>query len=221
MPTKNRKTKAVDELRPEYDMLSLKGGVRGKYFAAATAGSAAQKAAVNGAGKRTMNSPGRQKLETKGWRSGSAADFLGLCPEERQLVEVKWRTEARRRVAHVREGRVKSIPAAEVRRRVRQATILPRVIEAKHDGRFRIRLVFADNTTKTVDFRPWLNGPVFEPLKDVKYFQRFLIDGGTVAWPNGADIAPEALYEAEDVASVASKPEAPSRKVGRLGVTPR
>lgn len=38
MPTKNRKTKAVDELRPEYDVPSLKGGVRGKYFTAATIG---------------------------------------------------------------------------------------------------------------------------------------------------------------------------------------
>jgi len=38
MPTKKRETKAVDELRPEYDIPSLKGGVRGKYFAAATAG---------------------------------------------------------------------------------------------------------------------------------------------------------------------------------------
>ena len=38
MPTKNHKTRAVDELRPEYDIPSLKGGVRGKYFRAATAG---------------------------------------------------------------------------------------------------------------------------------------------------------------------------------------
>ena len=46
---------------------------------------------------------------------------------------------------------------------------LPSVVEAKHDGRSRIRLVFEDTTTKTVDFRPWLKGPVFEALKDVKY----------------------------------------------------
>jgi hypothetical protein len=38
MPTKKRATDSVDELRPEYDLASLKGGVRGKYFDRATAG---------------------------------------------------------------------------------------------------------------------------------------------------------------------------------------
>ena len=99
---------------------------------------------------------------------------------------------------------------------------LPSVVEATHDGRVRIRLVFEDTTTKTVDFRPWLKGPVFAPLKDVKYFQRFFLDGGTVAWPNGADIAPEALYAAEDVGSETSKVQTASlRKGGRLNASSR
>jgi hypothetical protein len=74
-------------------------------------------------------------------------------------------------------------------------TSLPFVIQAEYAGGYRIHLLFNDNSEKTVDFSQWLDGPVFEPLKDVKYFQTFFLDGGTVAWPNGADIAPETLYE--------------------------
>jgi len=73
---------------------------------------------------------------------------------------------------------------------------LPRVVRAAHDEGHRIHLTFNDGTEGVVDFASWLSGPVFEPLKDVQYFERFFLDGGTVAWPNGADIAPETLYEA-------------------------
>ncbi len=75
-------------------------------------------------------------------------------------------------------------------------TFLPYVIKAEYCGGYRIRVAFNDGSTKTIDFAEWLEGPVFEPLKDPEYFRRFFLDGGTVAWPNGADVAPETLYEA-------------------------
>ena len=76
---------------------------------------------------------------------------------------------------------------------------LPSVVEAQYRGDFRIHLTFNDSSSKTVDFRSWLKGPVFAPLKQASYFRRFFLDGGTVVWPNGADIAPETLYEAPGV----------------------
>jgi hypothetical protein len=82
-------------------------------------------------------------------------------------------------------------------------TFLPSVIRAEYRGGYRIHLTFNDNSEKTIDFHPWLDGPVFEPLKDLAYFRKFFLDGGTVAWPNGADIAPETLYEQQGVEEAA------------------
>lgn len=78
---------------------------------------------------------------------------------------------------------------------------IPCVTKAQYRGGYRIHVTFDDNSEKTIDFRRWLKGPVFEPLKDVKYFQRFFLDGWTIAWPNGADIAPETLYECPESSS--------------------
>ena len=75
-------------------------------------------------------------------------------------------------------------------------TFLPSVVQAEYRGGHRIRVVFNDGLSGTISFRRWLKGPVFEPLNDLDYFRRFFVDGGTVAWPNGADIAPETLYAA-------------------------
>jgi len=73
---------------------------------------------------------------------------------------------------------------------------LPAVVRAQYRGAHRILLVFDDGVEATINFRTWLKGPVFEPLKEITYFRRFHLDGGTVVWPNGADIAPEALHAA-------------------------
>jgi hypothetical protein len=80
---------------------------------------------------------------------------------------------------------------------------LPDVIHAAYVDGYRLDLEFSDGRRGIVDFEPWLDGPVFEPLRDIQYFRRYFLEGGTVAWPNGADIAPETLHakiEAEEAA---------------------
>ena len=72
---------------------------------------------------------------------------------------------------------------------------LPTVVQAEYVGGRRISVTFSDGLQSTIDFSEWLIGPVFEPLHEAEYFKRFFIDGGTLAWPNGADIAPETLHE--------------------------
>jgi hypothetical protein len=76
---------------------------------------------------------------------------------------------------------------------------LPEVSTAKRVNGFVISMRFNDGTEKHVDISQWFKGPVFKPLKDPKFFAKFFVEGGTLAWPNGVDIAPETLYEAVDV----------------------
>ena len=78
-------------------------------------------------------------------------------------------------------------------------TYLPAVISAEYVSGYVIKLKFDDGTQKSVDVSQWLEGPVFEPLKNVTAFQKFFVEAGSLAWPTGVDVAPEALYQAKDV----------------------
>lgn len=70
--------------------------------------------------------------------------------------------------------------------RVRKATPL--------EG-FKMLLEFEDRTQKEIDLEPFLRGPIFEPIRnDPALFRDVRIEGGTIAWPNGADIDPDVLY---------------------------
>lgn len=61
---------------------------------------------------------------------------------------------------------------------------------------FRLLVEFADGVKGEVDLSARLFGPVFEPLKDSDFFSQASIDEfGVICWPNGADLAPDALHE--------------------------
>jgi hypothetical protein len=75
---------------------------------------------------------------------------------------------------------------------------LPQVVEAHYVSEFIVSARFDDGTEKHIDVSQWFKGPVFEPLKDTRFFKKFFIEAGTLAWPNGVDIAPEALHAARD-----------------------
>jgi hypothetical protein len=90
---------------------------------------------------------------------------------------------------------------------------LPQVVGARYISGFTVSARFDDGTEKHIDVSQWFKGPVFEALKDPKLFKKFFIEGGTLAWPNGVDIAPEALYAARD-----SK-KRPNRKMERVRKT--
>jgi hypothetical protein len=70
------------------------------------------------------------------------------------------------------------------------------VTEVVYAGEYKLQLRFEDNEIKLVDLAPHLDGPVFDPLKELSYFQSFQLnrDIDTVVWPNGADLSPDFLY---------------------------
>ena len=57
-------------------------------------------------------------------------------------------------------------------------------------------MVFNNSRQGIADLAPALNGPVFEALKNKQIFSQLRVDNEleTIAWPNGADLAPEYVY---------------------------
>ena len=73
---------------------------------------------------------------------------------------------------------------------------MQRVSKVRALGGYRLAVEFDDGVSGEVDLSERLFGPMFEPLKDPEFFARVEVDEfGAVSWPNGADVAPDALYE--------------------------
>jgi hypothetical protein len=62
---------------------------------------------------------------------------------------------------------------------------------------YKLRLTFNNQVTQDIDLSTEIYGEIFEPLNDIEYFQQVFLnpETKTIEWPNGADFAPEFLYE--------------------------
>lgn len=71
------------------------------------------------------------------------------------------------------------------------------VTSVRHIRDYLLEVRFTDGVEKEIDLSNELHGKVFEELKDIDMFGAVYLDEETrtIAWPNGADLAPEYLYE--------------------------
>lgn len=60
-----------------------------------------------------------------------------------------------------------------------------------------VRLRFSDGLEGEVEILPRMRGPVFDRARTKEGFGEVEVDPevGTIVWPNGADLAPDTLYE--------------------------
>ena len=73
-----------------------------------------------------------------------------------------------------------------------------KVVDARYLRGYVVWLRFSDGTEGEVDLSEELQGEVFEPLRDKRLFRSVAVhpEWHTIAWPNGADFAPEFLHAA-------------------------
>jgi hypothetical protein len=70
------------------------------------------------------------------------------------------------------------------------------LVSAKYLEDYKVEIEFDSGEQKIVDLETSLTGEVFEPLKNKDYFKTVKLDPflRTITWDNGADFAPEYLY---------------------------
>ncbi len=70
------------------------------------------------------------------------------------------------------------------------------IVRISYKSQYTYEIEFDNGLMGEVDFSKWVNrGAVFEPLRKIAFFKMTAIEGGAITWPNGADIAPETIYE--------------------------
>jgi hypothetical protein len=73
---------------------------------------------------------------------------------------------------------------------------MERIVRLEARPPYRLYVEFSDGVRGEYDMAKRLNGPVFERLRDPTFFARvYLSEWGAPTWPNGTDIAPDALHD--------------------------
>lgn len=75
-----------------------------------------------------------------------------------------------------------------------------KVIDVDYVKDYTLRVTFNDGITKNVDLQSYLTGDVFGELLDMDKFIQYGLTRVTIEWANGADLAPEFLYQIGTVA---------------------
>jgi hypothetical protein len=73
--------------------------------------------------------------------------------------------------------------------------LLLHVVSVEYLDNYQLKLTFNNGIEGIVDLEQELYGEIFEPLKDKSLFQKVFLTSRTIEWPNGADFAPEFLFE--------------------------
>jgi len=71
------------------------------------------------------------------------------------------------------------------------------VTSAKWVKDYLLEITFSNSRKARLNLKKFLGQGVFKELLEIKKFKQFKVDTelGTIVWSNGADIAPEVLYE--------------------------
>lgn len=72
---------------------------------------------------------------------------------------------------------------------------LPQIVSVTSAGPFALDIRFANGASGIwkPDVGAW-RGPMATPLRSADYFARAIVEQGGIAWPNGFDASPEAVW---------------------------
>ena len=72
--------------------------------------------------------------------------------------------------------------------------LYPKAVSVKPLPDYVLQVEFSNGERRLFDVKPYLRGEWFSQLLDVNVFNAVKVEGLSVAWPDGQDIAPDCLY---------------------------